>query len=352
MGRATRRGRKPSVAVAVAAALVVAATAGACGTGPGRFHSPAPLPGAPEPAASPPPTAPPAGRTVAVGTQPEGVAVSAATSTVAVAVRGAHPGVDLLDARTATLEKFVALGGEARHLQLGGPAGPLLVPAESDDRLYELALPSGAVEAAVPVGRQPHDAAAVGSTVMVGDELADTAHVVVAGRVTRVVPAPLQPGGVAAVDHEFVVVGVRARTVAVYRPDGTLVDRLAAGAGPTHVVAGPDGYFYVADTLGGALLVYRLAGGAVRAVGTVDLGGTSRPYGVAVDATTGWVFVTLTSTDQLVGLHLDGAAVTARAVWATGRQPNSVAVDPPARSVVVTDTGDDRLQFIPFPGAS
>lgn len=241
---------------------------------------------------------------------------------MAVAVRGTRPGVELLDARTGNVQVFVPLGGEARHLELAAADGPLLVPVETADRLDVIALPSGRLLGCVPVGRQPHDAAAIGTTVMVGDELANTAHVISGGHVVEVVAAPLQPGGVAAVGGEFVVVGVRARVVAAYLPNGSMIANAAAGSGPTHVVAGADGYFYVADTLGGALLVYRLAGRHLRRVGAVGLGRFTRPYGLAADPGTGWVFVTLTGTDQLVGLRFEGDRVAQRVVWATGRQPN------------------------------
>ncbi len=345
-----RAGPRRYVSATVASLVVIAVVAAACSTAPRRgFQPPVPLSSAPEPAVSPPLARSPAGRLVPVGAEPEGIAVSPLTSVAAVAVRGAIPGIDLLDATTGRQQSFVALGGAARHLDLAGPGGPLLVPAESTDRLYVVALPSGRLLASAPVGRQPHDAAAIGPVVLVGDELANTAHIIEGGQVTAVIPVPLQPGGVAAVDGAFVVVGVRARVVAAYRPDGSFIAEAAAGAGPTHVVAGANGYFYVADTSGGALLVYRLAGAQLRQVGTVNLGRSSRPYGLAADPRTGWVFVTLTGTNQLVGMRLDGARIIKRSLWATGRQPNSVAVDTPAASVMVTDTASDQVELIPLP---
>jgi DNA-binding beta-propeller fold protein YncE len=137
--------------------------------------------------------------------------------------------------------------------------------------------------------------------------------------------------------------------VAVYRPDGTQVGQAAAGAGPTHVVAGAGGYFFVADTLGGSLLVYRLDGDRVRETAHVGLGKGSRPYGLASDPSSGWVYVTLTGDDQVVGLRFADGRVAERRTWATGQQPNSVAVDPGARSLVVADTASDQVEFIPLP---
>jgi hypothetical protein len=114
------------------------------------------------------------------------------------------------------------------------------------------------------------------------------------------------------------------------------------------VVAGADGYFYVGDTLGGALLVYQLASRDLRLVSRVGLGRSTRPYGLAADPEPGWVFVTLTGTDQLMGLRLRGPRVTSRVVWATARQPNSVAVDPSANSVVDGDTSSNQVGFVKF----
>ena len=62
------------------------------------------------------------------------------------------PGVIALSGRVRML---VRLSGAPQHLQLAGPAGPVLVPAEQSDRLFQIALPSGAVIADARVGRQP-----------------------------------------------------------------------------------------------------------------------------------------------------------------------------------------------------
>ena len=118
------------------------------------------------------------GRIVALAGQPEGLVWDSVTGTIAAAVRNPD-GVVLVDAATGSERARIPLGGAARHLQLVAEGGPLLVPSEEDDRLYRLDLPSGAISAEVPVGRQPHDAApAAGGRVFVGDELADTVHVV------------------------------------------------------------------------------------------------------------------------------------------------------------------------------
>ena len=297
---------------------------------------------------SPLPTVAPAGRLVPTGPGPEGIAATA-DGTIAVAVRGARPGLDLFDGATGALRRFVALDGEARHLELAGPSGPVLAPVETADRLEAIDVATGQVVESVRVGRQPHDAAAIGATWADADEFGNSIHVVRNGVVTAVTPAPLQPGGMTAAGDAFAVVGVRARVIAAYRPDGTLLARAACGVGPTHVVAGSDGWIYVADTLGGDLLVFRLSGTHLDLRARVHTG--YRPYGLAADPATGWVYVTLTGSDQLLGLHMAGGRVTERRVWPTGRQPNSVAVDRHDGLLAVTVSGSDQLELIAAPTA-
>jgi len=284
---------------------------------------------------SPPPATPPAGGVTPLPGDPEGVVIDAA-GTVAVNVHNPD-GLVLFDLADPAGRHTVVLPGSARHLALAGRNGPLLVPEESTDRLVEVSLPSGSVLRSVPVGRQPHDAApAAGGRVFVGDELADTVHVVAADGTARVVPGPVQPGGVAAAadGSVVVVVGVRGRRLSAYRPDGTTLGSVPCGAGPTHVVAGLADLFWVVDTDGGAVLGFRVGNGGPRPVARIPVGG--KPYGVAFDAGRSVLWLTLTATDQLVALHLDGLRVARRSTYATVRQPDSVAVDAATGQVVVT----------------
>jgi DNA-binding beta-propeller fold protein YncE len=329
----------------LAAAIICVALSGCARPG---FTPPSALPTAPEPAVSPPVVGTPAGRILEVGYQPEGIVVDATTRTIVVAVRGPSPGLDLLDATSGHLRAAVRLDGAARHLDLAAPGGPVLVPNETDDRLDFVSLPAGNVKSSVSVGRQPHDAASLSTVAVVTDELANTVDFLRGARVSKVVAAPLQPGGVAAEDSAFVVVGVRARVLAAYRPDGSLLTQAACGVGPTHVASGPDGYFYVTDTLGDALLVFDLHGSHLREVGRIPVG--SRPYGIASDPFTGSVYVTLTGSNQVVALRFSGAEVIARRIWQTGRQPNSLAFDRLANALVVTLTASDQVELIPLTG--
>jgi DNA-binding beta-propeller fold protein YncE len=300
----------------------------------------------PEPATAAPLTVVPVGRVFSVPGTPEGLAVSAAHGLVAVGVRGPD-GVVLVDLATGRQRRMVRLSGAPRHLQLAGAAGPVLVPAEGADRLYTIALPEGRVLADVGVGRQPHDAAAAGDVIFVSDEFADTVSIVRGGRRVAVVPAPAQPGGVAASADGAValVVGVRGRQVQAYAQDGRSLGSAPAGVGPTHVRAGRGRLFYVADTQGGAVLVFEAGPGGLRQVGEAATAAPA-PYGLAVDVGRERLYVTLTGTNQVQSFRVSGQRLIAQRVYPAVRQPNDVAVDPVTGRVVVAGTADGVLQVI------
>lgn len=308
-------------------------------------ESPAPRTDVPEPAVSPVPTEAPAGRVVSVSGNPEGLVVDGPTRTVAAGVRNPD-GLALIDVDTGVERTRRPLAGSPRHLQLARPGGPVLVPAEGTDRLYQVALPGGDVVGDVGVGRQPHDAATAGSRTFVGDELADQVSVIEGDRRVAQLPAPAMPGGVAtAIDGSVVVaVGVRGREMEAYRPDGTSLGRTRCGVGPTHVRAGPDGRFYVADTQGEALLVFEVGKDGPRQVAKVAANGA--PYGLAIDVGRRLAYVTLTATNRVQAFRLDGPKPVADRSWPTLRQPNDVGVDPTSGRVVVAGAADSALQLI------
>ncbi len=305
-----------------------------------------PLPSAPEPAVSPAVAVPPAGVVLPLAGGPEGIVVDD-SGDAAVNVRQPDALV-VFNLAEASERRTFPLPGSARHLALAGLDGPVLVPGESDDRLAVVALPSGQVTQSIPVGRQPHDAIAVGAGALwATDEFGNSIHVVRNGVTTQVVPAPLQPGGLAASDDGSVVVavGVRGRRISAYRGDGSLIGTANCGAGPTHAVTGTGGLYWVVDTDGGAVLAFRVDGQGPRQVARIPVG--AKPYGVAYDGRRTTLWVTLTGSNQLVGLHLQGTTVRSRTTYATVQQPNTVAVAESTGEVVVTgSTPNGALQFI------
>jgi DNA-binding beta-propeller fold protein YncE len=277
---------------------------------------------------------------------PEGLAVDDPDSILAVGLRRPDA-VALVNVTTGQVRKIVRLPGAPRHLQLAGPAGPVLVPAEQVDQLFQLALPSGQVVADTHVGRQPHDAAAAGSVVFVGNEYSNTVSLVRGGRQIAVEPAPLQPGGVAAArdGSVVVVVGVRGRRIEAYAPDGRPLGTAPVGVGPTHVRAAPNGLFYVADTEGDTVIGFQVTADGPHQVGSVRTE-TGAPYGIAIDGRRGLVYVTLTATNRLESFRISGHGLVPDRIWPTVRQPNDVAVDEATGQVFVAGTDDDQLQLI------
>ncbi len=302
-----------------------------------------------EPANAAAPAVPPAGTVVPVGNAPEGIVVGQ-SGIGAVAVRNPD-GVALFDAATGALRQTVPTRGAARHLSLAGPEGPVLVPLEGSNELWELELADGRVTSTTAgVGRQPHDAArAAGGTIVVTNERGGGVVFVRAGAVVGSLPAgPAQPGGVAAVGDDVAVADVQGNGVWVY--DGSTQRQMAqgpVGMKLTHAVAMSGDLAAFADTDGGAVLVERVDPELSQAA-KIDAPG--KPYGLAYDATRHRLYVTLTAANLLRLVDVsDATKPRALGDIPTVRQPNSVAVDPRSGNVLVTGSdpgGDSGVQII------
>ncbi len=349
--------RRGAALGSAALACATLALAGCSSTGSKQPRATRELPPAPEPAVAPALTVAPAGVVIALGGgEPEGVVADATTATVAVALRKPNK-LALVDTRTGRLTRLVDVPGAARHLQLAGPGGPVLVPGEDTDLLSAVALPGGTVLATTKVGRQPHDAAPAAGRVVVADELGSSVSVVenaAAGNssVLRRFPGPVQPGGVGAVGARVGVVDVRGALLYVYdAATVTSLGTLPAGDGPTHAVPDGAGRLVVADTRGDALLTYDLGGasGPPRQLRRQPVPG--KPYGLAVDATRHQLWVALSATNVLVRFRVDAAGLTELARFPTVRQPNSLAVDESTGVVYVAGGTDGDLQILTPPAA-
>jgi DNA-binding beta-propeller fold protein YncE len=319
---------------------------GGADTGPAKEQAPPERPPpAPEPAESPPLEREPAGAVIDLGSHPEGLAADPETGLVAVGLR--EPArLAIVDGENGEVSAMVDLPAKARHLALVEPGGPVLAPAERADVLVRVGLPGGEVVGETPVGDFPHDAAAFGERVFVVNEFESTASVIEAGEVVEVFQTPFQPGGVAVTGEGLVgIVGVRGLELEVFEAESLRsLGRVGAGEGPTHVVAGPDDRFYIADTRGGAVLVYEVGPG-LRRTERIPLPGGS-PYGIDLDPERNELWVTLTARNRVLRYDLERRPARKLAEYPTVRQPNSVAVDPAGGRVYVTGTRDGRLQVI------
>jgi len=293
-----------------------------------------------EPAKSPPLERRPAGRVIAIGHKPEGLALDPRTRLLAVGLTDPDR-LALVDIDSAKLVRRIRLPAAPRHLRLARPGGPVLVPAEKSDQIVAVSLPGGRARA-TSVGRQPHDADSDGGErLFVGDEGGNTLSVVSHGRLLRRLPAPVQPGGVVTTDdsRRVAVVGVSERALELFDTRSLRsLGKIDVGVGPTHVEA-LGGRLFVVDTRGGGLLEVRTEP-KLRIRRRTALAGA--PYGIAVDPGRRRFWVTLTETNQLVEL------TTGRRLrrFPTVRQPNSVAVDPVTGRVFVASRKDGTLQII------
>ena len=324
--------------------LACAALALAGLTGCGSEDDVRAFPPAAEPARSPVPAVPPEGSVSRVGNKPEGLVADPVTRRVAVALTDPDELAILDGRRPETVLRRVPLPGAPRHLRLARDGGPVLVPAESGDRLVEVPLGGDRPPRSTPVGDGPHDAARDAATGhdLVADEFGSTLTILDAGRRVAQVPAPVQPGGVAAIeDGPAALVAVRERVLALFDPlTGRRLAVAPAGVGPTHVEAADDGRVYVADTDGDAILFFRTRP-RLRLVRRIGLEGS--PYGMALDRRRHRLWVTLTARNEVVELTEEGLPRELRR-FPTVRQPNSVAVDEVSGRVFVASRTDGTLQ--------
>jgi hypothetical protein len=324
--------RLPAALIAVGGVCALSA----CGTG--RVSR---TQRAAEPAVSPQPTVRPAGQLVHVGGMPEGIVADPRTDLVAVGLRE-PPILALIDGSTGSVLRRVSIPGAPRHLQLAGPGGPVLVPAETANELVQVTLPGGRVSE-TPTLRQPHDAAEVAGRIFVGNEYGGSVSVISEQRTVAQLSGLLQPGGIAADGEKVAVIDVRSDLLSLYDARTLrLLGRVPAGSGPTHVVAG-GGRLYVADTRGSAIEEFDTAGGLHR-LSRLALPGT--PYGLAIDPARQRLWVTLTARNELVELALGEGRLRPIMRYPTARQPNTVAIDVRSGHVFVADRTAGEVQII------
>ncbi len=281
------------------------------------------------------------GHSVKVGADPQGIAVAATAGLVAVGVHSPTAAIVLLSARTGRVVKRVRIAGAPRHLAVAGPGGPVLVPEERQNQLVELALSSDTTKS-FAVGDFPHSVAAVDGEVWVGNERDGTlSEISASGRVRRITGFT-QPGGLAPVGADMAVVDVAKFTVSLLdRQTGKVIKRLPAGQGPTHDAADA-GRIYVLDTRGDAVLTYTAS--PFRMIGRTPVAGS--PYGIALDPVRHRLWVTETGTNRLAELTLTGGLPRIVRTYATGAQPDTVAVDTRSGDVFVANQVAGTVQII------
>lgn len=327
--------RGVSPALSACALLLLAAFAMGCGQA-------AEFPRAAEPADSPPTRAHATGMVAPVGGMPEGMVFVPAAGLLAVGLREPSR-LAFVDPRTLAVKRRFSLPAPPRHLALSPSGTAVLVPAEAANAVLEVS-PRRGVVSTTTVGNHPHDAVAAGGSVFVADERSNQVSVLRGNRDIATLEAPQQPGGIAASGDRYVaLIAVAERVLQVYDAR-TLVPlgSTSAGIGPTHIVGSGDDA-YVADTQGGLVREYRI-GPQPRQIATAPAPGA--PYGLAVDARRGRLWVTLTASNRLAEFDVAGAEPRRVATYATVRQPNSVAVDPRSGDVFVAGNAAGTIERI------
>ncbi len=283
------------------------------------------------------------GHSVKVGADPQGIAVASSAGLVAVGVHSPTAAIVLLSAKTGDVVKRVPVAGAPRHLAVAGPDGPVLVPEERRDRLAELSLPSGKSKSFV-VGHFPHAVTAVDGEVWVGNERGGTLSEILPSGQVRRITGFTQPGGLAPIAQYIAVVDVAKFTVSLLdRQTDKVIKRLPAGQGPTHDAADA-GRIYVLDTRGDAVLTYSVS--PFRMIGRTPVAGS--PYGIALDPTRHRLWVTETGRNRVAELSISRLPRLIR-TYATGLQPDTVAVDSSTGDVFVANQVAGTVQMIAPP---
>ena len=188
----------------------------------------------------------------------EGMIFHPRSDSVAVAVRDPYR-LAFVDPEKLFITRQYPIPNPARHLGLSPDGRRVVVPAESANEIFEIPNGPGRVTR-VATGEHPHDAASADGKIFVADEFGDTVSVLDDGQVIETLPAPEQPGGIAATGDRFVaVVTVAERVMQVYDAlTGEALGTTPAGVGPTHIEAIGE-YAYVADTEGDMIRKFLIA---------------------------------------------------------------------------------------------
>jgi len=153
--------------------------------------------------------------------------------------------------------------------------------------------------------------------------------------------------GLATVHDSLAAVDRRQTSLTLYDVDAGDIDlALRAGEGATNLVADHFGRILVTDTTGGELLVYTSDPLLLRQRYPVG----SSPYAIAYDDKAELVWVTLTSTNEVVGYDLSSGIPVEVKRFPTVRQPNSLAVDSAGGRLFVGSATGDGVQTIGLQG--
>jgi hypothetical protein len=289
---------------------------------------------------SPPQTAKLKGTVLALTEHASAVAVDQSTGTLAIAADKSVVLYSMHDLKAKPVK--VALDGPAAELDSVSP-GVLHAVVGDPGRLVTIRLPKGTTQV-TDVNGAPVSTAEYRGATLVALRDRQGLGVMRGGQITQLVVGGLYsadqvlvtPNGVALLDR---------RRTALFDVDldkGMIGAGLRAGLGSSHAVVDRYGRVLMTDTRGGALLAFTVNPLLLRQNFPVP----GAPYAIAYDAKRDLAWVTLTSTNEVVGYDVAGGEPTEKYRFATVRQPNAVAVDPADGRVIVASGVGAGVQVV------
>jgi DNA-binding beta-propeller fold protein YncE len=157
----------------------------------------------------------------------------------------------------------------------------------------------------------------------------------------------VQPDGMAAVGDSVGLTDVRKNDLPMYDAAAlTVVGSVAAGTGPTHVVADRHGRLIVTDTRGDTVRVSSPRP-TPREVGTVAQSGG--PYGITYDPVRDLLWVTSTGVNEVVGYDMTDATPREVQRLPTVQYPNTLGVDERTGRLFIAGVPGGVVQMVDAP---
>ncbi|MCU1680301.1 MAG: hypothetical protein JWQ81_1040 [Amycolatopsis sp.] len=283
----------------------------------------------------------PVGQVLAEPSSVTAVANDPSTRTLAVALTN-PPSLRLysLDDLTAA-PRTVALAGPVEHLSVS--PGQFLASVPTKSQIAKITALAGHVTE-LPIKGIPSAAITVGAQTYVAVRDRKEIDVLDGDKVTKTIGGQLYSADDILTAGDTTIVLDRLRT-AVFRVDvagGTVAEGLRAGDGATNAVADSYGRVLVTDSRDSSLLAFSADPLLMRQRYPVPGGA----YGIAYDAQRNLAWVTLTSSNEVVGFDVRGGEPVEKYRFATVRQPNSVTVDQQTGHVIVGSAAGEGTQVI------
>lgn len=331
---------KPLVAIPLAGALLLSACSSDKQT-PSDSMQIVAHPVAAVAAVSPAAAKKPAGQVLAEPSSVTAVENDPSTRTLAVAL-SSPPSLRIyhLD-DLAAAPTTVALPGPVEHLSVS--AGQFLASIPTKSEVAKVSVPAGQVTL-VPVEGTPSAAIAVGAQLYVAVRDRKSVEVFDGTKLTKTIGGQLYSADDIVKSGDTTIVLDRLRT-AVFRVDvagGVVAEGLRAGDGATNAVADSYGRILVTDSRTSSLFAFSADPLLLRQQFPLPGGA----YGIAYDAQRSLAWVTLTGSNEVVGLNVRGGQPVEKYRFATVRQPNSVTVDQKTGQVVIGSAAGEGTQVI------